>query len=134
MPTTNISLAGKSEGATLAHGGTSHAGPGGKGFFVEPTVFRDVTDSMRIFQEEVFGPFVVVSSFKDEEEAIARANNTTYGLGSAVFTRDLVRAHRVAHEIEAGMVWVNSTQDSDFRVPFGGTFDSLSLSLSLPSM
>ena len=127
-----IYFAGKSEGATLAYGGKSHAGPGGKGFFVEPTVFTDVTDSMRIFQEEVFGPFVVVSSFKDEEEAIARANNTTYGLGSAVFTTDLVRAHRVAREIEAGMVWINSTQDSDFRIPFGGKLELVSW-LRLPS-
>ena len=95
--------AGKSEGATLAYGGKPYKGPSGKGFFIEPTVFTDVTDSMRIFQEEVFGPFVVISSFKDEDEAIARANNTTYGLGSSVFTTDLVRAHRVAREIEAGM-------------------------------
>ena len=120
--TPDFSSPGKSEGATLAYGGTAHAGPGGKGFFVEPTVFRDVTDSMHIVQEEIFGPLVVVSSFKDEEEALARANSTMYGLGSAVFTTDLVRAHRVAREIEAGMVWVNSTQDSDFRVPFGGSF------------
>ena len=75
---------------------------------------------MRISQEEVFGPFVVVSTFKDEEEAVFRANNTTYGLGSAVFTTNLERAHRVARNIEAGMVWINSSQDSDFRIPFGG--------------
>ena len=75
---------------------------------------------MRIFQEEVFGPFVIISSFKTEEEALERANNSTFGLGSAVFTTDLVRAHRIARNIEAGMVWINSTQDSDFRIPFGG--------------
>ena len=75
---------------------------------------------MRIFQEEVFGPFVIISSFKTEEEALERANNSTFGLGSAVFTSDLVRAHRIARNIEAGMVWINSTQDSDFRIPFGG--------------
>ena len=79
-----------------------------------------MTDGMRIYQEEVFGPFVVISSFETEDEALRRANNTAYGLGSAVFTKDLVRAHRVARGVEAGMVWVNSNQDSDFRVPFGG--------------
>jgi aldehyde dehydrogenase (NAD+) len=79
---------------------------------------------MRIFREEVFGPFVVISSFATEEEAIERANDSMYGLGSAVFTKDLVKAHRVAREIEAGMVWVNSSQDSDYRVPFGGVKQS----------
>ena len=63
---------------------------------------------------------VVIASFANEEEAIDAANNTTYGLGSAVFTNDLKRAHRVAAEIEAGMVWINSTQDCDPRIPFGG--------------
>ena len=65
--------------------------------------------------DKVFGPFVVISSFKTEEEALERANNTTYGLGSAVFTQDLAKAHRVARKIEAGMVWINSSNDSDFR-------------------
>ena len=116
--------AGKAEGATLFYGGEAHQTETGKGFFVSPTVFTDVSDGMRIYQEEVFGPFAVISSFKTEDEAVARANNTTYGLGSAVFTRDIVRAHRVARNIEAGMVWINSTQDSDFRVPFGGVKQS----------
>jgi aldehyde dehydrogenase (NAD+) len=70
----------------------------------------------------MLGPVVVIASFANEEEAINAANNTTYGLGSAVFTNDLKRAHRVAAEIEAGMVWINSTQDCDPRIPFGGTF------------
>jgi aldehyde dehydrogenase (NAD(P)+) len=70
----------------------------------------------------VLGPVVVIASFANEEEAIDAANNTTYGLGSAVFTNDLKRAHRVAAEIEAGMVWINSTQDCDPRIPFGGKF------------
>lgn len=116
--------AGKSEGATLSYGGTAHASDTGKGFFISPTVFTDVTENMRIYQEEVFGPFAVISSFKTEEEAVARANGTTYGLGSAVFTDNLVKAHRVARNIEAGIVWINSTQDSDFRVPFGGVKQS----------
>jgi len=116
---------GKSEGATLAMGGEAFKNVGGgKGFFIAPTVFTNVTDSMKIFREEVFGPFVVIASFKTEDEAIERANDTTYGLGSAVFTKDIVKAHRVARKIEAGMVWINSSNDSDFRVPFGGVKQS----------
>ncbi|KAL1297884.1 hypothetical protein AAFC00_006405 [Neodothiora populina] len=115
---------GKSEGATLLYGGEPHKNANGKGFFVTPTVFTDVKDSMKIYREEIFGPFVVVSSFKTEEEAVERANDTTYGLGSAVFTQDITKAHRVARNIEAGMVWINSSNDSDFRVPFGGVKQS----------
>ncbi|KAI9702385.1 MAG: mitochondrial aldehyde dehydrogenase [Candelina mexicana] len=117
---------GKSEGATLAVGGEpfTSATSNGKGFFIAPTVFTNVTDTMSIYREEVFGPFVVISSFKTEDEAVNRANDTTYGLGSAVFTTDLTRAHRVARRIEAGMVWVNSSNDSDFRIPFGGVKQS----------
>lgn len=116
---------GKSEGATLAMGGDAYKSVGqGKGYFVSPTVFTNVKGSMKIFQEEVFGPFVVIASFKTEEEALELANNTTYGLGSAVFTKDIVKAHRIARRIEAGMVWINSSQDSDFRVPFGGVKQS----------
>ncbi|KIW50896.1 hypothetical protein PV05_09674 [Exophiala xenobiotica] len=117
--------AGKSEGATLASGGVPHKNVGGgKGFFIEPTVFTNVKDDMKIYREEVFGPFVVIASFKTEEEALRMANDTTYGLGSAVFTKDIERAHRVAQRIEAGMVWINSSNDSDFRVPFGGVKQS----------
>ncbi|PYH47330.1 aldehyde dehydrogenase family protein [Aspergillus saccharolyticus JOP 1030-1] len=117
--------AGKSEGATLVAGGEPHKNVNGnKGFFIAPTVFTNVKDHMRIYREEVFGPFVVISSFQEEDEAVSRANDTTYGLGAAVFTRDIERAHRVASEIEAGMVWINSSNDSDFRVPFGGVKQS----------
>lgn len=117
--------AGKSEGATLSMGGEAYKNVGaGKGFFVTPTVFTDVKSSMKIFREEVFGPFCVVVSFKDEDEAVEIANDTTYGLGSAVFTQDITKAHRVARNIEAGMVWINSSQDSDFRIPFGGVKQS----------
>ena len=115
---------GKSEGATLAAGGEAFKDVNGKGFFIAPTVFTDVKDSMKIYREEVFGPFVVISSFKTEEEAVARANDTTYGLGSAVFTQDLTKAHRVARDIEAGMVWINSSNDSDIHIPFGGVKQS----------
>ena len=115
---------GKSEGATLVTGGIPHKDVNGKGFFIAPTVFTDVKDSMRIYREEVFGPFAVIASFATEDEAIKRANDTTYGLGSAIFTQNLTRAHRVARRIEAGMVWVNSSNDSDFRIPFGGVKES----------
>jgi aldehyde dehydrogenase (NAD+) len=77
---------GKSEGATLIAGGEPHKNAGGKGFFISPTIFTNVKDNMKIYREEVFGPFVVISSFKTEEEAVERANDTTYGLGAAVFT------------------------------------------------
>ncbi|PNY26419.1 aldehyde dehydrogenase-like protein [Tolypocladium capitatum] len=114
---------GKSEGAKVISGGKPFD-VNTKGFFIEPTIFTDVTSNMRIFQEEIFGPVVVIARFSDEADAITRANDSTYGLGAAVFTKDLERAHRVAAEIEAGMVWVNSSQDSDPRVPFGGVKQS----------
>ena len=114
---------GKAEGATLAIGGKA-APIAGKGFFVQPTVFTDVSDNMSIWREEVFGPFAVIGTFADEAEAIARANASEYGLGASVFTRDIEKAHRVAVEIEAGMVWINSSQDSDPRIPFGGVKQS----------
>lgn len=114
---------GKAEGAKLVSGGKP-LDANAKGFFIEPTVFSDVQESMRIYQEEIFGPVVVISRFSNEEDAIARANNSTYGLGAAVFTKDLERAHRVAAEIEAGMVWVNSSNDGDPKIPFGGVKQS----------
>ena len=114
---------GKAEGATLAAGGKAF-NASAKGFFVEPTIFTEVKESMRIYREEIFGPVVVITRFGSEDEAVASANDTTYGLGAAVFTKDLERAHRVAAEIEAGMVWINSSQDSDPRVPFGGVKQS----------
>jgi aldehyde dehydrogenase (NAD+) len=117
--------AGKEEGATLLEGGESFTGVGsGKGFFIKPTIFTHVKPSMKIYREEIFGPFVVIASFKTEEEALELANDTTYGLGSAVFTQDITRGHRIAKRIEAGMVWINSSNDSDFRIPFGGVKQS----------
>ncbi|KAJ5907446.1 hypothetical protein N7495_000128 [Penicillium taxi] len=117
----------KSEGATILTGGAAHISSNPKnkdGYFVQPTVIVDVTDNMRIVREEVFGPLVVIMPFDTEEEAIRRANDSEYGLGAAVFTRDIERGHRVASEIETGMVWINSSQDCDFRVPFGGVKQS----------
>ncbi|KAJ5176180.1 uncharacterized protein N7482_002057 [Penicillium canariense] len=112
---------------TILTGGAAHVStnPDHKnGYFVKPTVIIDATDAMRITQEEAFGPVVVILPFDREAEAIRRANDTTYGLGAAVFTTDLERAHPVAAEIESGMVWVNSSQDCDPRVPFGGVKQS----------
>lgn len=113
----------KDEGATIALGGEP-APLNGKGFFINPTVFTDVKPNMKIYKEEIFGPCVSVVPFKTEEEAIELANDTTYGLGAALFTRNLTKAHRVAAEIEAGMVWINSSNDSDVRIPFGGVKQS----------
>jgi aldehyde dehydrogenase (NAD+) len=116
---------GKTEGATLVAGGAPYKDVGnGKGFFIAPTIFTNVKDDMTIYREEIFGPFVVIGTVKTEEEAVTKANDTTYGLGAAVFTRDIERAHRVAAEIESGMVWINSSNDSDVRVPFGGVKQS----------
>ncbi|KAF3388433.1 Aldehyde dehydrogenase [Penicillium rolfsii] len=115
------------EGAVILTGGVPYVPDNAEnknGYFVQPTVIVNATDSMRITQEEIFGPVVVILPFDTEEEAIRRANDTTYGLGAAVFTTDLERAHRVAAEIESGMVWVNSSQDCDPRVPFGGVKQS----------
>ena len=116
---------GKSEGATVACGGEKiDVSQNGKGFYIKPTVFTDVSPTMRVYREEIFGPVVVISRFETESEAVAAANDSTYGLGAAVFTLNLEKAHRVAADVEAGMVWVNSSQDCDPRVPFGGVKQS----------
>ncbi|KAF3183795.1 hypothetical protein TWF788_005523 [Orbilia oligospora] len=112
---------GLSEGAELISGGKKH---GDKGYFIQPTIFAGVKDHMAISREEIFGPFVCFSSFKTEEEVIQRANDTTYGLGAAVFTRDIERAHKVAAKLQAGMVWINSSNDSHTGIPFGGVKQS----------
>ena len=114
---------GKDEGATVMMGGEP-APQKGKGYFIAPTVFTGVKPDMRIYKEEIFGPCAVVTAFKTEEEALALANNTTYGLGAALFSQDITRAHRVAREIESGTVWINSSNDTDVRLPFGGVKQS----------
>lgn len=93
-----------SDGAQLILGGSAPADQ--KGFFIMPTIFGNITNDMTVAREEVFGPFVVVQSFKTESEAISKANDSKYGLGAAIFTRDVVKAHRVAGLIESGMVWI----------------------------
>ncbi|KAF5629676.1 aldehyde dehydrogenase (NAD+) [Fusarium sp. NRRL 25303] len=114
---------GKAEGATVALGGQPTA-VNGKGFYIEPTIFIDASDDMKIYREEIFGPVAVISPFQTEDEAMRRANDTIYGLGAAIFTQDITRAHIIANKIEAGMVWINSSNDSDFRIPFGGVKQS----------
>ncbi|KAI5282439.1 hypothetical protein KEM54_002768, partial [Ascosphaera aggregata] len=94
---------GKKEGATLIYGGEDLSSKYNGGYFINPTVFTDVTSEMRIYREEIFGPVVVIRRFAQEEEALAYANELEYGLGAAVFTRDVERAHRIASEFESGM-------------------------------
>ncbi|KAK9370475.1 aldehyde dehydrogenase domain-containing protein [Lipomyces kononenkoae] len=108
---------GIAEGARLVHGGAEIKTAG---YFMQPTIFADVRDHMRIFQEEIFGPVVVMDAFATQSEAIQRANNSTYGLASAIFTKSLTLAVDTSQKLDVGTVWVNSSQDSDFRVPFGG--------------
>jgi betaine-aldehyde dehydrogenase len=107
----------RSEGATLIAGG-GQAGQGG--CFVQPTVFADVTDGMTIAREEVFGPVMAVLDFDTEDEAIARANATEFGLAAGVFTADLTRAHRVIAALQAGTCWINAYNLTPVEAPFGG--------------
>ncbi|KAI5460618.1 aldehyde dehydrogenase domain-containing protein [Mariannaea sp. PMI_226] len=111
----------KEEGATLVNGGGVYPNrPNNKGYFVQPTLFGNATPNMRISKEEIFGPFAVFTKFSSQEDVIALANDTDYGLSAAVFTNDVTRAIRVSEKLEAGMVWINSSNNSDPRLPFGG--------------
>jgi len=112
---------GQSEGARLVTGGKRLTdGVLGKGSFMAPTLFADVKNSMRIAQEEIFGPVVSVIRFKDEQEVIALANDSEYGLGGAVWTKDINRALRVARAVETGRMWVNTYNQLPAHTPFGG--------------
>ena len=114
---------GTAEGARLVAGGSRPAGlPSGN--YLAATVFADVKPSMRIFQEEIFGPVACVTPFESEEEAVYLANATRYGLAAYLWTSDLRRAHRVAALVESGMTWVNSHNVRDLRTPFGGVKNS----------
>jgi len=111
--------AGREDGAKLVMGGNRVMEETG-GLFVEPTIFADVKNSMRIAREEIFGPVLSVISFTDFDEAMSIANDTIYGLAAAVWTADLSKAHRAARALRAGSVWVNQYDGGDMTAPFGG--------------
>jgi acyl-CoA reductase-like NAD-dependent aldehyde dehydrogenase len=114
-----VEIAGR-EGASLVAGGARTGIGTGKGYFMQPTVFADVTPDMTIAREEIFGPVLAAIEFGDVDDAIAKANQSTYGLAAAVWTRDLRKAHYVASKLDAGTVWVNTYNVYDTAVPFGG--------------
>ncbi|CAO3654727.1 unnamed protein product [Mucor fragilis] len=108
---------GKEQGATCYMGGKRW---GDEGYFIEPTVFTDVKEDMTIVREEIFGPVVTVSKFKDVDDVLKMALDTDYGLAAAVFTKDTARAIDVSNRLQAGTVWVNCYNELDYNTPFGG--------------
>src|SRR5947209_920116 len=112
--------AGKKEGAKLIAGGNRVAVDGGKGFFLEPTIFGEVKNDMKIAQEEIFGPVLATLSFDDVDQVIELANRNPYGLAAAVWTRDIKKAHTVSRQLRAGTVWINTYGLMDAALPFGG--------------
>lgn len=109
--------AGKKQGAKCLAGGERQ---GDKGFFIKPTIFTDAKDDMDIMKEEIFGPVLSITKFKDMSEVIKRANATNYGLAAAVWTQDINKAHSIADAVRAGTVWVNCYDAFDAAAPFGG--------------
>jgi aldehyde dehydrogenase (NAD+) len=114
--------AGKAEGAKVEIGGDRH---GSEGYFIQPTIFSNVTPNMKIMQEEIFGPVCTIAKFTTEDEIITAANQTTYGLASAVHTKDLGTAIRIANKLKAGTVWVNQYNMIHHQIPFGRAVLSL---------
>ena len=116
---------GQEQGATLLTGGKRITrGDLARGAFVEPTIFTDCRDDMVIVRDEIFGPVMAVLDFEHEDEVIARANGTSFGLAAGVFTRDLARAHRVIARLEAGTCWINTYNITPIELPFGGNKQS----------
>src|SRR5579863_3620572 len=111
---------GKKEGAKLVAGGNRVSVDGGRGFFIEPTIFGDVKNDMTIAREEIFGPVLSILTFDDVDEVIEQANNNPYGLAAAVWTRDVKKAHSVSRRLKAGTVWINTYGLMDASLPFGG--------------
>ena len=111
---------GKQQGATLVAGGSRTDIGTGKGYFVEPTVFADVRPDMTIAREEIFGPVLASIEFADIDEAIARANDSQYGLAAGIWTRDIKKAHYIARKLQAGTIWINTYNVYDTAAPFGG--------------
>jgi aminomuconate-semialdehyde/2-hydroxymuconate-6-semialdehyde dehydrogenase len=116
----------KTEGGKILTGGNRVIIDGelSNGYYIEPTIIEGLSHSCRTNQEEIFGPVVSIIPFKTEEEVIEMANSTKYGLSASIFTKDVSRAHRVAAEIDAGIVWVNTWMLRDLRIPFGGMKNS----------
>jgi aldehyde dehydrogenase (NAD+) len=111
---------GKKEGAKLIAGGNRVSVDGSKGFFIEPTIFGDVKNDMKIAQEEIFGPVLATLSFDDVDQVVELANRNPYGLAAAVWTRDVKKAHSVSRQLRAGTVWINTYGLMDAALPFGG--------------
>ncbi|KAI0032425.1 aldehyde dehydrogenase domain-containing protein [Vararia minispora EC-137] len=108
---------GKEQGAKVHIGGGRH---GDAGYWIQPTIFTDVRPDMKIVREEIFGPVGVVIKFKDEDDVVQQANDTLYGLAASIFTKDIKRAVETANRVQAGTVWVNSSQNGEVQTPFGG--------------
>jgi len=108
---------GQNDGATVHLGGKQI---GQEGYFIEPTIFTECQPNMKIVREEIFGPVACVIKFKTEDEVVEQANDTTYGLAASVFSKDIDRAIRVAHALEAGTAWINCSNQAEISMPFGG--------------
>lgn len=112
---------GKNDGAKVETGGERH---GNKGYFIQPTIFSNVTHDMKIMQEEIFGPVATLCKFKDLDEVVKHGNNTNFGLAAAIHTKDLKRALEASHRLKAGTVWVNTYNTLHYALPFGGYKES----------
>ncbi|MBV8893144.1 MAG: aldehyde dehydrogenase family protein, partial [Acidobacteria bacterium] len=112
--------AGKTEGAKLIAGGNRVTLNDGKGFFIQPTIFDEVKNDMKIAQEEIFGPVLAILAFDGLDQVVELANQNPYGLAAAVWTRDVKKAHVVSRQLRAGTVWINTYGLMDPSLPFGG--------------